>query len=168
MDHKKINDLKKRIKNAGIVAGISAAALLGTPNEAQAQNKDDVKPQGKEILQDNTADIARKTEQDFKNLADIKKETKDGINLSGEKLHSEEYGTKYGSITHYTFENGSTETQFFCEHGSMFLKNGAFYDKGGQKVDSEKAQEFLDNFRNDAIKGQPTVFMARASKEETR
>ena len=160
MGNEKIEKLKRTLKKAGTVAGIAAATLVGTGQAAQAQNNGDGKLQGKEVIKDNTADIAKKVEHEFKNLAGIKVEKKDGVNLSGEKLHSEEYGTNYGRITHYTHENGSTETEFTCEHGSVILQNGSFYNKKGQKIDSEKAADFLGKFKAAAIKGQPTVFMS--------
>lgn len=132
MGNEKIEKLKRTLK-AGTVAGLAAVTLVGTSQAAQAQNNGDSKLQGKVVIKDNTVDIAKKVEQEFKNLAGIKVEKKDGVNLSGEKLHSEEYGTKYGRITYYTHENGSTETEFACEHGSMILRNGSFYNKKVKK-----------------------------------
>lgn len=162
MGNEKIKKLKEVLATKKIVtvAGLAAVTLVGTSQAAQAQNNGDSKLQGKVVIKDNTVDIAKKVEQEFKNLAGIKVEKKDGVNLSGEKLHSEEYGTKYGRITHYTHENGSTETEFACEHGSMILRNGSFFNKKGQKIDSEEAADFLRQFEEFAIKGQPTIFMS--------
>lgn len=158
----KMSNEKTKIR----AAAMAAAVIAGT-GMAGATNNNDKEAANtliKETTYDNALKTAQQVEDDFKQLAELKKETKEGLNGNGEKLQSEEFSTRYGKITHYTFADGSKETEFFGEAGTLRLKDGKFYNKTGKEMGSEAATKYLDTFRENAITGQKTIFMVTAER----
>ena len=150
-----------------IRAAAMAAAVIAGTGMAGATNNNDKEAANtliKETTYDNALKTAQQVEDDFKQLAELKKETKEGLNGNGEKLQSEEFSTRYGKITHYTFADGSKETEFFGEAGILRLKDGKFYNKTGKEMGSEAVTKYLDTFREKAITGQKTIFMVTAER----
>ncbi len=147
-------------KETKLRAAAMAAAVIAGTGMAGATNNNDKEAANtliKETTYDNALKTAQQVEIDFKQLVELKKETKEGTNGNGEKLQSEEFSTRYGKITHYTFADGSKETEFFGEAGTLRLKDGKFYNKTGEEMSSEAVTKYLDTFRKDVITGQKSL-----------
>ena len=150
-------------------AAMAAAVITGTGVAGATNNNDKeaVNASIKETTYDNAFDAAKKVETDFKQLVELKKETKEGLNGNGEELQSEEYSTRYGKITYYTFADGSKETEFFGEAGTLRLKDGNFYNKTGEKMSSDAVIKYLNAFRENVITGHKNItdiFMERVQE----
>ncbi len=159
----KINDITKK---AALVAGMGLAAY-GTAYAAEGADNGALTNHSIETNDNSHAKEVKKMIEEFKNQADIEFSSKDGTNMKGEKLHTDEWGGRFGSISEYTFENGSKETQIFSEHCNIIMKDGKFFNKNGEAMNAEDAMKKIESFKKDNnMDSASTVFMKTLSDQK--
>lgn len=159
----KINDITKK---AALVAGMGLAAY-GTAYAADGADNGALTGHSIETNDGSHAKEVNKMIEAFKNQADIEFKSKDGINMNNEKLHTDEWGGRLGSITERTFEDGSMETQIFSEHCNIIMKDGKFFTKNGEAMRAEDAMKKIESFKKDNnTENASTVFMKTLNEQK--
>lgn len=159
----KTNDIMKK---AALVTAMGLSAY-GSGYAAEKADNGSLTGKNLEAKSENQSNVVEDLITKFQNLSSVKFESKDDVNFHGQKMHTDEWSNRYGSLTHFAYEDGSKETRFFCQDCHLIERGGKFFDHNDKQISTGEALKQLKNFeKNTQAPEDMNVFM-KTLKEQS-